>query len=66
MNAFESPCLIAVHRASFDVVARQCVPEGADLFIDTSEHGLPGGERLRFVLRDDTVAAYLLTPEEVD
>lgn len=66
VNAFESPCLIAIHRASIDVIARQCVPVSAELFIDTREHGLPLGERMRFVLRDDTVAVHHLVPEEVD
>jgi len=62
-NAFESPCLIAIHRETVDVVARACVPTGADLFIDTMEHGLPEGENLRFVLRGDTVEVFHLTPE---
>ena len=66
VNAFESPCLIAVHRESVDIAARQCVPDGVDLFVDTMWHGLPGGERLRFFLRGDTVAAYLLTPDAAD
>jgi len=64
VNVFESPCLIAFHRTSLDVVARECVPAGVDLFIDTAYHGLEAGERLRFFLRGDTVEAYLLTPEE--
>ena len=64
VNAFESTCLIAIHRATVDVVARRCVPEGVDLFMDTDGHGLLPGERLRFFLRGDTVAAYHLVPEE--
>ena len=64
VNAFESTCLIAFHRETVDVVARQCVPAGVDLFMDTDEHGLPEGERLRFFLRGDTVDAYHLVPEE--
>jgi hypothetical protein len=63
VNAFESPCLIAVHRESADVIGRQCVPQGVDVFVDTMWHGLPGGERLRFHLRGDRVAAYLLAPD---
>jgi hypothetical protein len=63
VNAFQSPCLIAVHRESVDIVARECVPDGVDLFVTTMWHGLPAGERLRFFLRGDRVAAYLLAPD---
>jgi hypothetical protein len=62
-NAFESACLIAVHRETVDIVARACVPTGADLFIDTIAHGLPEGEILRFFLRADTVEVFHLTPD---
>ena len=64
VNAFQSPCLIAIHRDSLDVVARKCVPEGVHLFIDTMSHGLPDGERLRFVMEGNTVAVHHLVPEE--
>ena len=63
-NIFQSSCLIGVHRQSSDIFARRCAPEGADVMIDTMWHGLDDGERLRFVLRGDTVDAYLLVPEE--
>ncbi|GAA1991511.1 hypothetical protein [Microbacterium pumilum] len=63
VNAFGSPCLIAVHRPTTDVVARACVPAAADLFVDTAGHGLAEGERLRFLLRNDTVEAFVLTPD---
>ncbi|WP_022890697.1 hypothetical protein [Agromyces italicus] len=62
VNAFESPCLIAYHRATDDIVARSCVPSGADLFVDTQSHGLGPGQRLRFQLRGDTVDAFVLRP----
>jgi hypothetical protein len=63
VNEFESPCLIAVHRESADIIGRRCVPKGVELFVETMWHGLPGGERLRFHLRGDRVAAYLLAPD---
>jgi hypothetical protein len=63
-NLFQSTCLIGVHRGSEDIVARGCMPQGAEVVIDTMSHGLDDGERLRFVLRGDTVDAYFLVPEE--
>ncbi|MGI9824252.1 hypothetical protein [Agromyces sp. Marseille-Q5079] len=62
MNAFEAPCLIAFHRATDDIVARSCVPAGTDLFVDAGWPGLAPGEQLRFLLRNDTVEAFLLRP----
>ena len=66
VNAFDSPCLIAIHRATEDVLGTSCVPAGADPMTDTMWHGLPGGANYRFVLHDDTVDAYVLMPEEVE
>jgi hypothetical protein len=66
VNAFESPCLIAIQRETSNVVARECVPAGAELFIDPDGYLMPRGERMRFLLRGETVAAYHLFPEAVD
>ena len=66
VNAFGSTCLIAYHPATADIVARSCVPAGADLFVDTHWPGVGPGERLRFLLRGDTVEAFVLRPAEVD
>ncbi|WP_137844982.1 hypothetical protein [Microbacterium sp. 2FI] len=66
-NAHGSRCLIAVHRQTVDVIARECIPAGTDVVMDTRQHGLAAGERLRFVLRDanaDALHVYHLTPEE--
>ncbi len=68
-NAFGSPCLIGVHRATDDVVARRCMPAGADLFMDMPwdvlhddvvRRALPEGEVLRFFLRPDAVDVHVL------
>ena len=64
MNAFGSPCLIAVHRETVNVVARKCVPVGGELFIDADWYVVPEGEGVRFFLRGDTVDAYHLVTEE--
>jgi hypothetical protein len=67
VNAHGSRCLIAVHRQTVNVIARDCIPSGQSVVMDTMQHGLGSGERLRFVLRDanaDAVEAYHLTPEE--
>jgi hypothetical protein len=66
-NAPGSRCLIAIHRRTVDVIARTCIPVGEDVVMDTEQHGLGPGERLRFVLSDasaDAVEVYHLTPEE--
>jgi hypothetical protein len=72
MNAFGSPCLIGVHRATEDVVARRCMPTGAALLMDMHWdvlHGdgvrraLPEGHVLRFILRTDTVDVRVLESE---
>ncbi|HEX5856599.1 MAG TPA: hypothetical protein VFY91_00680 [Microbacterium sp.] len=61
-NIFGSPCLIAVHRASMDVVARSCVPSSATLLIDTGGRELSDSEPVRFVHRGETVDVYFLAP----
>ena len=66
VNAFDSPCLIAIHRSTEDVLGTSCVPVGADPFVDTMYHGLPAGANYRFFLRGDTVDAFVLMPEEAD
>lgn len=71
-NAFDSPCLVAVHRASENLSESRCAPPAAELFVDVSSsgdgfegfEGLAGDGIIRFVLRDDTVDAYVyLMPE---
>lgn len=71
-NTFGSPCVIGVHRATEDVVARRCMPAGADLFMDVYwdvAHGddvrraLPEGQVLRFFLRAYAVDVHTLMSE---
>ncbi|MFB7890988.1 hypothetical protein ACFC1I_02135 [Microbacterium sp. NPDC056044] len=72
VNTFGSPCLIGVHRATDDVVARRCMPAGADLFMDMPwdvlhenavRRALPEGQVLRFFLRPDAVDVHVLGSE---
>ena len=72
VNAFDSPCLVAMHRASGNLSDVRCAPAPADLMMDvaSSRDGFEGFEGragdgiIRFVLRDDTVDAYVhLMPE---
>lgn len=72
VNAFDSPCLVALHRASGNLSDVRCAPAPADLMMDvaSSRDGFEGFEGragdgiIRFVLRDDTVDAYVyLIPE---
>lgn len=72
LNAFHSPCLVAVHRANDTLSESRCAPPAADLIMDVSSsgdgfegfEGRPGDGIIRFVLRDDTVDAYVhLMPE---
>ncbi|MET0843719.1 MAG: hypothetical protein ABWY23_07700 [Mycetocola sp.] len=72
MNAFESPCLVAVLRASNTLSELRCAPPPADLIMDVSSsgdgfegfEGRPGEGLVRFIFRGDTVDAYVhLTPE---
>ena len=63
-NLFGSRCLIAIHRDTAEVLRISCVPESAELFVDTMEHGLPPGARVRFIQHRDTVDVYEYLPAE--
>lgn len=72
VNAFDSPCLVAVYRATGTLSEWRCAPAPADLIMDVSSsgdgfegfEGRAGDGIIRFVLRDDTVDAYVyLIPE---
>jgi hypothetical protein len=66
VNAFDSPCLVAV-QASGTLSEYRCAPAPADLIMDVSSsgdgfegfEGRAGDGIVRFVLRDDTVDAYV-------
>jgi hypothetical protein len=67
VNAFDSPCLVAVHRASGNLSEARCAPPPADLIMDVSSSGdgfegfpgLAGDGIIRFMLRDHEVDAYV-------
>lgn len=63
VNDYDSPCLVAVHRETQDVVAASCIPSPGELYVDTMRHGIPDGARIRFTLRGDEVEARLLMPD---
>jgi hypothetical protein len=72
VNAFGSPCLVAVNRAGDYLSKVGCAPLPADLIMDVSFSGdgfdgvnmLAGEGIIRFILRGDTVDAYIhLLPE---
>lgn len=72
VNAFDSPCLVAVLRASNNLSELRCAPPPADLIMDVSSsgdgfdgfEGRPGEGLVRFIYRGDAVDAYVrLTPE---
>jgi hypothetical protein len=74
VNAFGSPCLVALHRASDNLSEARCAPPAADLIMDVSSSGdgfegfdgLAGDGIIRFILRGDTVDAYVyLMPEAI-
>jgi hypothetical protein len=74
VNAFASPCLVAVHRASGNLSEWRCAPFPADLIMDVSSSGdgfegfdgLAGDGIIRFMLRGDTVDAYVYLMTEAD
>ena len=67
MNAFGSPCLVAVNRAGDYLSQVRCAPFPADLIMDVSFSGdgfdgvdvHAGDGIIRFILRGDTVDAYI-------
>ena len=72
LNAFDSPCLVAVYRATDTLSDSRCAPSAAELIMDVSSSGdgfegfpgRPGEGIVRFILRGDTVDAYVhLVPE---
>ena len=73
VDRFDSPCLVAVHRASGNLSKARCAPAPADLIMDVASsgdgfegfEGRSGDGIIRFILRDDKVDAYVyLMPEE--
>jgi hypothetical protein len=72
VNAFDSPCLVARHRATGILSEYRCTPAPADLMMDVSSsgdgfegfEGRAGDGIIRFVLRDDTVDAYVYLIQE--
>jgi hypothetical protein len=70
VNSFGSPCLVAVHWASDYFSKVRCVPFPAELIVDVPSSRsdvfdlLNGDGIIRFILRGDTVDAYIyLVPE---
>lgn len=72
VNAYDSPCLVAMHEASGSMSEARCAPSPADLVMDVSSsgdgfegfEGLPGVGIIRFILHGDAVDAYVhLMPE---
>lgn len=72
VNAFDSPCLVAVLPESNNVSELRCAPAAADLIMDVSSsgdgfegfEGRPGEGLVRFMFRGDRVDAYVhLMPE---
>ena len=74
LNAFDSPCLVAFHQATGGLSESSCAPTPADLIMDVSSSGdgfegfdgLAGEGIIRFMLRGDTVDAYVHLLPEVD
>ncbi len=74
VNAFDSPCLVAVHRANDVLSEGRCAPSAADLIMDVSSSGdgfegfdgVAGDGIIRFMLRGDTVDAYVHLMTEAD
>jgi hypothetical protein len=66
-NAFDSPCLVAVHRASDSLSDGRCAPSPAELIMDVSSSGdgfegfdgVAGDGIIRFIRRGDTVDVYV-------
>jgi hypothetical protein len=72
VNAFDSPCLVAVHRAKDWLPGSRCAPTAADLIMDVSSYSFDGSDAVsgdgivRFMLRGDTVDAYVYLMPEAD
>ena len=74
VNAFDSPCLVAMHRANDTLSEWRCAPSPADLILDVSStgdgfegfDGVAGDGIIRFMFRGDTVDAYLYLMPEAD
>jgi hypothetical protein len=74
VNALDSPCLVAFDRASGRLSEMRCAPFPAELIMDVSSSGdeikgfdgLAGEGIIRFILRGDTVDAYIHLMPEAD
>jgi hypothetical protein len=70
-NTFDSPCLMAVNRANNTLSEARCAPSPAELILDVGSSGdefdgLPGEGIVRFILRGDTVDAYVYIMQVTD
>lgn len=71
-NAFDSPCLVAMHRENDTLSEWRCAPRPADLIMDVSStgdgfegfDGLDGDGIIRFIYHDETVDVFVhMMPE---
>jgi len=74
VNEFDSPCLVAVHRANGSLSGARCAPAPADVIMDVRSSGdgfegfdgIAGDGIIRFILRGETVDAYVYLLPEAD
>lgn len=74
VNAFDSPCLVALHRANFSLSESCCAPSAAALIMDVSSSGdgfdgFPGitdDGIIRFMAHGDAVDAFVYVMPEAD
>jgi hypothetical protein len=74
VNAYDSPCLLAVHRVNKNLAEARCAPAAADLILDIESsgdgfdgfEGLDGEGIIRFIQREDTVEGDVYLMPEAD
>ncbi len=65
VNAYDSACLVVLERST-DAIRARCAPHPAEVVVDSFPYELADGGMGRFILRGESVDAFVLFPQRSD